>query len=184
MGAGALSRCAQRYHMSEMSIGRAAVCGLVAGVVGTLAMDLVWFARYKRGGGTAGFTAWEFGSSPATWDEASAPAKVGKLVYETASRTELPVSKAELTTNVMHWGYGLQWGLMFGLAVTCGERLHLWQGPLLGTLVWLSSYVAMPIAGFYKPIWSYDVKTLWDDLSAHLVYGAGVAAAFWATCRS
>jgi uncharacterized membrane protein YagU involved in acid resistance len=161
-----------------MSIIRAAVCSLIAGACGTLAMDLVWFTRYKRGGGTASFTTWEFGTSPATWDEASAPAKVGKLVYESATHTELPVSQAGLTTNVMHWGYGLQWGLVLGLAVTCGDRLRLWQGPLLGALVWLSSYVTMPIAGFYKPIWSYDVKTLWDDLSAHLAYGTGVAVAF------
>jgi hypothetical protein len=161
--------------MSLMSIIRAAAYGLVAGLLGTVAMDLVWFARYRRGGGVASFTTWEFGSSPATWDDASAPAKVGKLLYETASRTELPVSKAGLTTNVMHWGYGLQWGLIFGIAVTCGSRLRLWQGPLLGALVWISSYVTMPIAGFYKPIWSYDVKTLWDDLSAHLAYGTGVA---------
>jgi hypothetical protein len=168
-----------QYHvLSPMSLIRAAVCGLMAGLVGTLAMDLVWFARYKRGGGTDGFTTWEFGSSPATWDDASAPAKVGKLVYETASRTELPVSKAGLTANVMHWGYGLQWGLIFGLAVTCSSCFRLWQGPLLGALVWFSSYVTMPIAGFYKPIWSYDAKTLWDDLSAHLAFGTSVALGF------
>ena len=41
----------------------------------------------------------------------------------------------------------------------------------------------MPIAGFYKPIWSYDVKTLWDDLSAQLVYGSAVAVVFRLICR-
>ena len=53
-----------------------------------------------------------------------------------------------------------------------------------GMLVWLASYLSLPIAGFDKPIWSYDLKTLWDDLSAHLVYGVGVAATFWAACKS
>ena len=28
--------------------------GLVAGAVGTLAMDLLWFYRYRRGGGEGG----------------------------------------------------------------------------------------------------------------------------------
>ncbi len=84
----------------------------------------------------------------------------------------------------MHWSYGLQWGAIFGFAVGSSARMRPWQGPLLGLLVWLASYVTLPIAGFYKPIWAYDLKTLWDDLSAHLVYGTGVAAAFWALCRS
>jgi hypothetical protein len=166
------------------ALARSVACGLVAGAVGTLAMDLVWFIRYKRGGGQSGFFAWESASGLDSWDDASAPAKVGKLLLETTMHTELPASQARTATNVMHWAYGTQWGALFGIAVGSASRMRPWQGPLLGLLVWLASYVALPIAGFYKPIWSYDVKTLWNDLSAHLVYGAGVAAAFWAACRS
>jgi hypothetical protein len=158
--------------------------GLTAGAVGTLAMDMVWFVRYKRGGGESTFADWELASGLQSWDAASAPARVGKLLFETVTHTELPASQARLTTNLMHWGYGVQWGAVFGLAVGSSSRLRPWQGPLFGALVWLASYVSLPIAGFYKPIWSYDLKTLWDDLSAHLVYGVGVAATFWAACRS
>jgi Protein of unknown function (DUF1440) len=167
-----------------MALVRAAVCGLVAAAVGTLAMDLVWFARYKRGGGKSDFLAWEFAAGLDAWDNASAPARVGKLLYETATKRELHANRARLTTNVMHWFYGVQWGAVFGMAIGCSRRLRLIQGPLFGVLVWLAGYVALPIAGFYKPIWSYDLKTLLDDMSAHLVYGVSVAAAFWATCRS
>jgi uncharacterized membrane protein YagU involved in acid resistance len=99
-------------------------------------------------------------------------------LYETITQRELPASYAALTNNLMHWLYGVGWGGLFGLSVgsVCAARLR--QGPLLGALVWLASYVSMPIAGFYKPIWSYDLKTLWDDLSAHLVYGSATAVAF------
>jgi hypothetical protein len=38
--------------------------------------------------------------------------------------------------------------------------------------------VVLPLAGVYKPIWEYDVPTLWQDLSAHLVYGLGTAVTF------
>ena len=158
--------------------------GLVAGAAGTLGMDLLLYLRYRFGGVESTFTSWEFASGITSWDATSAPARVGKLLFETTLHTELPVSEASLTTNVMHWGYGLTWGAVFGFAVGSRSHMRLWQGAFLGLLVWLASYVSLPIAGFYKPIWSYDVKTLWDDLSAHLVYGAGVAAAFWATCRS
>jgi hypothetical protein len=163
---------------------RSAICGLAAGAIGTLAMDLVWFVRYRRGGGESGFWQWESASGLDSWDATSAPAKVGKLVYETLTHAELPASQARLTTNVMHWGYGVPWGAVFGVAIGSASRQRPWQGPLFGALVWLAGYVSLPIAGFYKPIWSYDLKTLWEDLSAHLVYGVSVAMAFWTTCRS
>ncbi|HEX8037487.1 MAG TPA: hypothetical protein VF510_26775 [Ktedonobacterales bacterium] len=41
--------------------------------------------------------------------------------------------------------------------------------------VWTSSYVALSVAGLYKPIWEYDSSTLLKDLSAHLAYGLTAA---------
>ncbi len=34
------------------------------------------------------------------------------------------------------------------------------------------------MAKVYKPMWEYDAKNLWKDLSSHLVYGAVTGAAF------
>jgi hypothetical protein len=167
-----------------MTFGRSALCGLLAGAAGTLAMDLVWFIRYKRDGGESTFPDWELAKGLSSWDEAPAPARVGKLLYETFTNSELPSSQAARTTNIMHWAYGIQWGAILGAAVGSGNSLRIRQAPLLGTMVWLASYVSLPIAGFYKPIWSYDLKTLWQDLSAHLAYGAGAALTFWLACRS
>jgi hypothetical protein len=167
-----------------MSLLRSMMRGLLAGAAGTLAMDLVWYGRYKRAGGEANFLKWEFASAPTSWDKASAPANVGKLLFETATHTELPESAIGITTNVMHWAYGTQWGVVLAYDLGSPNSLRPWHGPALGALVWLSSYVSLPIAGFYKPIWSYDLKTLRQDLTAHLVYGAGTAAAFWVACRS
>jgi hypothetical protein len=48
----------------------------------------------------------------------------------------------------------------------------------LGPAVWLCGYAALPLAGVYKPIWEYDARTLGEDLSAHLVYGATTSAVF------
>jgi hypothetical protein len=166
-----------------MRLLRSALCGLVAGAAGTVAMDLVWYARYKRNGGESGFLKWEFASAPTKWDDAGAPAKVGKLLYETTTHTQLPDSAIGSTTNVMHWAYGTQWGVVLALGIGSANNVRPWHGPLLGASVWLASYVSLPISGFYKPIWAYDAKTLWQDLSAHLVYGAGTIAAFWAACR-
>src|SRR5579859_8198827 len=96
------------YAARRMSLLHTTCCGLVAGAAGTVAMDLVWYMRYKRGGGESSFLNWEFAQAPNQWEDASAPARVGKLVYETARHAELPPSAIGLTTNVMHWGYGVQ----------------------------------------------------------------------------
>jgi hypothetical protein len=161
-----------------MQLLRAATRGALTGVLGTLAMDLLWFARYKQGGGQSNMLTWELAVGLSSWDDAPAPAKVGKLFYEGVLRRELPASRAALTTNVMHWGYGIQWGMLFGLSMGSPHAVRLWHGPLLGALVWLAGYTILPIAGIYKPIWTYGLKSLWDDLSAHLVYGTSLAVAF------
>ena len=51
-------------------------------------------------------------------------------------------------------------------------------GPPFGAGVWATGYVVLPALGVYHPIWEYDLTTLGKDLSAHLVFGLGTAAAF------
>ena len=53
-----------------------------------------------------------------------------------------------------------------------------------GAMVFASDYIALPIAGLYKPIWEYDAKTLAWDLGAHLAYGAGTGTTFWLLTRN
>lgn len=52
------------------------------------------------------------------------------------------------------------------------------SGPVTGTAAFAASYTVLPAAGIYKPITEYDPETLWQDLSAHLVYGTATAVAF------
>ena len=58
--------------------------GLVAGALGTAAMDALWFARYRRQGGDSSFVAWELSSGLCSWDQAPAPAQA--LVMQTFIR--------------------------------------------------------------------------------------------------
>jgi hypothetical protein len=153
--------------------------GLAAGAVGTTALDLVWFYRYKRDGGTDSFIDWEFSRKLAGWDDAGAPGQIGKRLFEGVLRQELPDERAGLVNDVMHWSYGLSWAVGFGtVAASLPARRMPQVGLAFGSLVWASDYVILPIAGVYEPIWKYDGKTLADDLSAHLVYGVVTAATF------
>jgi hypothetical protein len=152
--------------------------GLAAGAVGTAAMDLLWFWRYKRGHGDAKFLAWELSSGLCSWDQAPAPAQVGKRLFEGILQRELPADKAALVNNLTHWGYGKLGGLQYGIVAGSLKSPQIIYGIPFGATVWLSGYVVLPLAHLYKPIWEYDPKTLAQDLSAHLVYGLTTAAAF------
>ena len=94
--------------------------GLLSGVVGTAAMDTALFVRYRRGGGASSPEEWEVSEALSSWDDAPAPAQVGKRLIEGLFQVELPPARA-------------------------------------------------------KPLWKYDMKTLAQDLSAHLVHGLATA---------
>jgi hypothetical protein len=152
--------------------------GLVAGAFGTLAMDALWFVCYKRGGGEGGFVGWEFSSGLCSWDEAPAPAQVGKRLVEGLFGRELLPQRAALVNNITHWAYGILGGVQYGIVAGSLRRPRIRYGPPFGATVWGTGYVVLPAAKLYKPIWEYDWKTLAKDLTAHLVYGLGTATAF------
>ncbi|MDQ2959904.1 MAG: DUF1440 domain-containing protein [Candidatus Dormibacteraeota bacterium] len=148
----------------------AVVRGAAAGAVGTVAMDAFLYARYRRQGGTEQVVPWEFGG-PSDWEHVSAPAQVGRRLWEGFTQRTLDARFARLTNNVMHWGYGVAWGGALGVVAASLPRSNAVHGPALGVGVWLSSYVALPLAGLYKPIWQYGLGELAPDLAAHLAYG-------------
>jgi len=156
----------------------AVASGILAGVVGTISMDAVQYLRQRRDGGEQDPLAWEF-APVESWEEAPAPGRVAKRVAEGFLQRELPDRWAWLTSTVMHWGYGSAWGSAYGILVGSLRKQRPLYGIPFGTLVWITGYAVLPEAGLYKPIAEYDAKTLGRDLTAHLAFGAGTAAAFW-----
>ena len=153
--------------------------GAVAGAAGTLAMDAVWYHRYRRGGGTQRFASWEFSTGLTSWDEAPAPALVGKRIFEGLFQQDLAPRWAGIANNVTHSATGLAWGAQYAvLAGSVGPRTRAAVSSALGPAVWGTSYVVLPLAKLYRPIWDYGVKTLARDLTAHLVYGSTTTAVF------
>jgi hypothetical protein len=153
------------------TIGRRLVCGALAGVAGTAAMDGLWYLRYRREGGTDGVWRWETAEAVTTWEQASAPGQMGRKVLRAVVRRPPPDAWARATTNVLHWATGAGWGVQYAAVEGRAGRRSWWPALALGPAAWLSSYVVLPLAGVYRPIWEYDARTLGRDLSAHLVYG-------------
>jgi hypothetical protein len=152
--------------------------GMLAAATGTLAMDLVLFVRYRNGGGSSGFSRFESSGDVRGWDQAPAPAQVGKRLFEGLFGRELPDSRAALVNNLTHWAYGIMNGAPFGVLAGSARTPRLRYGALFGGAVWATSYAVLPAAHLYQPIWTYDARTLGKDLTAHLVYGFSTAMVF------
>ncbi len=155
------------------SLMRRAIAGALGGIAGTLAMDALWYSRYRRAGGHANPRDWEFGGVTG-WADVSAPGQVGEKALTAMLGAQPPDALAQPTQNAVHWATGIGWAKSY--AIVTGGRGG-WAGGLaLGATAWLTSYVVLPPLGIYKPLWSYDAKTLAQDLSAHLLYGTVTAA--------
>jgi hypothetical protein len=140
-------------------------------------MDTFLFVRYRRAGGSSSAWEWESSAGVTSWEQAPAPALVGKRLVEGLFGIELPSARTRLVNNVMHWSYGTFNGAQYGIvAVSLPER-RIRYGLPFGAAVWIGDYVILPAAKLYEPIWKYDAKTLANDLSAHLVFGLATATA-------
>lgn len=158
--------------------------GAVAGVLGTLAMDLVWFARYRTSGGDQSFVKWDLASDVEDYEHASAPAQVGRRLAEGLLEKELDPKTAAPMTNLVHWATGAGWGMAHGIAHGSMAKQATLGGFLTGAVAWGTSYATLAPMGLYKPIWEYEMETLWKDLSAHLVFGLTTGVVFKLLSRS
>jgi hypothetical protein len=152
--------------------------GAVAGAVGTVAMDLLLYRRYRANGGKDGAWRWESAEGVTTWEQASAPGRLGEKVERLLMGHQPPDRWARPTTNLVHWATGAGWGLQYAALTSQRSRHRTLLALGLGPVAWLTSYAVLPLAKVYEPIWKYDARTLGQDLSAHLVYGLATSAAF------
>src|SRR4051794_37340089 len=128
-----------------MRLTAAAARGLVARAVGTGAMDLVWVARYPRGGGESGFRARGGAGGIERWEDAPAPAQVARRLIRAVTHEDPPVERAPALTNVMHWAYGTAWSAQYAVLTSVLRRRPWWRGLAFGGAVWGSDYVVLPV---------------------------------------
>jgi hypothetical protein len=166
-----------------MSTVRRMAVGALAGAAGTAAMDLLLYRRYRSAGGEDGAWRSESAQGVTTWNEASAPGRLGQKVERFVIGHPPSDRWARPTTNLFHWATGAGWGAQYA-AVTGLRSTHPWLLAVgLGPAAWLTSYAVLPLAKVYAPIWTYDARTLGKDLSAHMVYGVATSAVFAALDR-
>jgi hypothetical protein len=64
-------------------------------------MDTFLFARYRRNGGDSSPGDWESSAGVTSWEQAPAPAHVGKRLVEGLFGIELAPNRARLVNNIM-----------------------------------------------------------------------------------
>jgi len=138
----------------------------LAGVVGTVCLDVVGYLRYRRAGGEKRPLEWEFGPVEG-WENAPDPGKVAKRVIEGFTGVNFLAAGLGPSAPPCTGGYGSAAALYGIVAGSVREPSPLYGLPF-GAAVWAAGYVVLPEAGIYKPIWEYDAKTLVRDLAGHL----------------
>jgi hypothetical protein len=158
------------------------LAGAVAGAVGTLCMDLVWYRRFRRSGGEQPFGPWETSEGTTGFEEAPAPARTARAVAELVG-IDLPDSSARALNNVVHWLTGIGWGKAHGLVAGAAQSSSPLGGLATAVVAWSTSYVVLPRLGVYQKMSEYETEVLWQDLSAHLVYGSALGTVYWLLTR-
>lgn len=145
----------------------AVIKGLFAGAVGTGVMTAYQLAAAKA-----------MGSGPS-----NVPGEVGKRVLEGVFQREVSDEQVEQLTNPVHVIYGVSWGPLYGIVQSSLSRGSGRHGLAFGTAVWGASLVQLPAMKLAPPVWEMSPSSIALDLSYHLVYGIGVAAAYAAIDR-
>jgi hypothetical protein len=146
--------------------------GLVAGVIGNAV-----FTAYQE------VTSDSSDEKPRRWSQTPAPAQVGKRIAEGVFEQDVPLAKAGLVGNVMHWLYGSGWGPVYGVIEESVRRPPLSAVALTSTVM-VADYTVLPAMGLYEPPWRYPARTLAKDYAVHLVHGAAIAVAYRALDRA
>jgi hypothetical protein len=115
-------------------------------------------------------------------EEESSTAALGRMLYQTLTGKE-PRSKEtkELLSYLVHWGYGLLQGGMYGAMRGANDRgkkhgLDLMGGTAFATGLWLlGDEVAVPMLGLQEGPTAVSPTAHINRLGAHLAYGLATA---------
>lgn len=143
------------------------LAGAAAGVAGTLAMNAYWRAVKK--------------AQPASRKKSAEEPITHKVAADLLKKAGIaaPSRRARAVGgDVVHWSYGVTWGILAGLARQAGLKLDVAYGLPFGAALWAGGDVwALYKLGYAKHPREYPPHAHALALAAHLTYGMGVWAA-------
>ncbi len=146
---------------ARRSLIRDAGRGVLIGAIATATMTLAQGAEFAL-----------TGARPS-----DAPATVADKAKRRLGRGRVKRRHKPIVNQAMHWGYGVSWGVPYGIVagrLPVGPEI---SGPAYGMLVWGAGLAIQPAAGVAEPPWRRSAASLGSEALLHLVYGIGAAAA-------
>ena len=133
--------------------------GLVAGFAGTAAMTVSSTLEMKLRGRAA----------------SSAPADVTAKVLG-IERISDEAAKARFS-NLVHWGYGMAWGVVHGL-LRCAALPPAKATAAHLVAVWGSEAAMLPALDVAPPFWTWPAEEVAIDVGHHVVYATATGLAY------
>ena len=107
----------------------------------------------------------------------SSTAALGRLIYRQITGAAPKSAEAKtILSNLVHWGYGLLQGGLYGLWRSSASGLDPQGGLLYGTVLWLlGDELAVPLLGLQSGPTAAPPMQHLNRLGAHWAYGLGTA---------
>ena len=80
-------------------------------------------------------------------------------------------------SNLVHWGSGTSWGVIWGLIGTSGLEGKEATTAFFGA-VWGTEQVMLPALGVAPPFWQWGAREVTIDVFHHLVYAGATGIAY------
>jgi hypothetical protein len=164
------------------------MAGLVGGVAGTVAMGLYMKGMQKIRKEKSHLSQEQSGGTRKKHDISligrqhlkgeNAAVAVGRILYEKVKHREPEDETSNKLGSVVHWGYGIDMGGMYGLIRGRKRKLDVLGGLVYGAALWaVGDELAVPLLGLAEGPKAYPTSMHAEVLGAHLAYGVATAAA-------
>ena len=152
---------------------KGALCGLVAGVVGSALMDVYWLIVQ----GVLGARPEQEHKGPGSGQikQAHATQVLADMVSEVLAGKPVPREDRPLTGIAVHYATGLLCGALYGAVAARRPRTGIVAGVLYGAGIWLFfDEIALRALNISPDVEKVPPREHLQALGAHLAYGAGV----------
>jgi hypothetical protein len=106
----------------------------------------------------------------------SSTATVGRLLYQRVTGSEPQAETKALLSQLVHWGYGILQGGLYGFLYTPDAGLDPTDGLIYGSGLWLfGDELAVPLLGLQSGPTTVPPDKHLNSLGAHLAYGLATA---------
>jgi hypothetical protein len=137
-----------------------AICGGIGGVIGASCMTVIRALAQRAG-----------------YIDKQVPQAAEEWLANRAG-IEAPGSPAthHALDQLLHLGYGLVWGVLYGLTLGRKRDPHVMHGMLFGVAEWaLGFFAIIPALGVARPAWRSHPFENAINIGSHLAYGAVTA---------